>query len=855
MWRLGMPKARAAMTLQHYLTRLLLISTLPLWLLAAWFGVNHLRDDQRQEREEAEHLLESARSVVEENLRARLAGLQTLAASPLADTPQGWPDFHREARGYLAAFGSHVALIDAQRRSRVHTMVPLGEVPPPAPRPVGRSAVQQAFEQAQPAVGDRFQGTVANEALVGLATPGLREGRVEFVVGTVVPLRQIEALLASLPLSPGWELKLLDSRGAELAVIGDPGRAVAAADDLHLVDRLALAPWTVEVRVPQALSARNLYRTAAGLAALLLGATVAAIAGGYLAGRRLARSVRSLSEPPGATAPVAEIREIRDARALIDSAAAQRDRAEALQRETELHYRERLEHSAAELRQREAQWHGILESASDAIVVIDAAHNIVLANPTAARIFGQPDAAMAGVPVERLFPPSVRAAQRLVIEEAFGRGGGPGGAEDGQRLDLAGLRADGAEFPIEATLAPMHIDGRPLCTVVMRDVSQRRQAEAALLASKARLEATLESMSDALFITAAHGELVETNSAFARMHGFADREECRSRYHQFPDLIEAFTADGKPVPVEQWAVPRALRGESATNAEFGMRRRDSGRSWYGSYSFAPIRDPAGTIIGAVVTGRDVTESKQLQAELQASQAELRSLMSEHHRVEDNERRRIARELHDELQQVLVAIKMEVAAIERHLAATEAQTLAPMLDRIDQLATAGVTSTRRIVNDLRPLMLEELGLVPALEALCQQFQARTGIEANVEATSLPGADGPLPERVEICLYRVAQESLTNVAKHSAARRAHIGLAVGSDGTLTMRVHDDGQGFQGDGRHGPQAFGLKGMRERVRALGGTLHIDSAPGSGATVVVRIAALDAIEGAAGRVGSLPID
>ena len=190
--------------------------------------------------------------------------------------------------------------------------------------------------------------------------------------------------------------------------------------------------------------------------------------------------------------------------------------------------------------------------------------------------------------------------------------------------------------------------------------------------------------------------------------------------------------------------------------------------------------------------RDMSEARRLQDELRASQAELRSLMSAQHRVEDSERRRIARELHDELQQALVAIKMLVGTVEQELAA-DPQRLASLMGRIDQLVSSAVSSTRRIVNDLRPLMLEELGLLPALEALCQQFEDRTGIEVALRAQD-PAASWPtVAEPVEICLYRVAQESLTNVAKHSGATQVEVQLSARPDGPLLMRISDNGRGL--------------------------------------------------------------
>ena len=226
------------MTLQRYLTRLIWVCTLPLLLLSALLAVDRWREQRVKDESDAAHLLQSARRLLDDNLQARLAGLQTLASSPLADDPESWPAFRLEARGYLAAFGNHVALIDSQRRTRLHTMVPLGEEPPPAPKPAGRSAVALALDDGVPAVGDLFEGTVAQEPMAGLAAPVLRGGVANYVVGTVIPLRQMEALLGDLPIAPGWSVALFDSQGRLLARRGAVSAPEDADDDIRVTDRL-----------------------------------------------------------------------------------------------------------------------------------------------------------------------------------------------------------------------------------------------------------------------------------------------------------------------------------------------------------------------------------------------------------------------------------------------------------------------------------------------------------------------------------------------------------------------------------------------------------------------------------------
>ena len=145
---------------------------------------------------------------------------------------------------------------------------------------------------------------------------------------------------------------------------------------------------------------------------------------------------------------------------------------------------------------------------------------------------------------------------------------------------------------------------------------QKAGAELALRESQAKLEAALASMTDAVFISDAVGKFIHLNEAFATFHRFKTGEECSRTFTEYPAILDLFIADGTLAPVNQWPVPRALRGETVTNAEYGLRRRDTGETWTGSYSFGPIRDKDGVIVGSVVVGRDITESKRREMEFQ-----------------------------------------------------------------------------------------------------------------------------------------------------------------------------------------------------------------------------------------------
>lgn len=366
---------------------------------------------------------------------------------------------------------------------------------------------------------------------------------------------------------------------------------------------------------------------------------------------------------------------------------------------------------------------------------------------------------------------------------------------------------------------------------------ERVRAEAALRSARSWLATALASMNDAVFITDTQGRFLEFNEAFAAFHRFLGKLRGPQSVGAWRRRVEIARPDGRPVPPRLGPAGRALRGESGSNVEYLLRRRDTGERWHGLYSFAPIRDSAGRIVGAVVSARDISELKRLHIELETAHVELQRLVAAQDRAREQERLRIARELHDDLQQTLAAVLLEVGAGRGAGAAVSAQAEAA-LARINVLARHALASTRRIIHDLRPQALEELGLVAALESLAAQFSGAGGPACTVDAQGLGPADEPRLAALATPLYRVTQEALTNVVKHAAARRVRIVLARSSRGALKLAVSDDGVGLPKGRIHRPDAFGLAGMRERVRAVGGTLRLRGRAGGGTTVEVEIPA-----------------
>jgi signal transduction histidine kinase len=197
-------------------------------------------------------------------------------------------------------------------------------------------------------------------------------------------------------------------------------------------------------------------------------------------------------------------------------------------------------------------------------------------------------------------------------------------------------------------------------------------------------------------------------------------------------------------------------------------------------------------------------------------------------TQESERRRLARELHDETGQALTSILLGLKSLQEGLEDERSQAA---LAELRELVVATLQDVRRLAVELRPRALDDFGLEAALERLTDTFREQTGIDVDFEA-SLGGER--LPGDVETALYRIVQESLTNVVKHARARRVSIVLTRRSGG-VTAVIEDDGQGFDpGHTREG--GFGLAGMRERLSLLDGRLEIETAPGAGATLAADV-------------------
>ncbi len=347
---------------------------------------------------------------------------------------------------------------------------------------------------------------------------------------------------------------------------------------------------------------------------------------------------------------------------------------------------------ARALRDANDRYHRTIESVMDAIVAVDASHDVLLFNPAAERMFGVAAADVIGKPLSQLIPQRAREAHALHMDRFMGTQGASRAMAG--NMEITGLRADGTEFPIESTISQTLIEGKPQLTAVLRDITQRRRAE----------------------------------------------ENLREMNRQ-----------------------------------------------------------------------------------------LRSLSASLQDVREQERTRIAMELHDDLGQQLTGLKLELSWLSGRVKEGR-QATADQIAAMRRLLDTAIASVRRIATELRPLILDDLGFGEAVAWQTAEFSKRSGLEItlDLQAQALVKDDV-----LATALFRIVQESLTNVVRHAHATSVKVHLS--SDGAdLTLTVADNGTGIAA-GRTG-SGIGLVSMRERATALGGQLKIAGVPGAGTTIEVTL-------------------
>jgi PAS domain S-box-containing protein len=334
--------------------------------------------------------------------------------------------------------------------------------------------------------------------------------------------------------------------------------------------------------------------------------------------------------------------------------------------------------------------------------------------------------------------------------------------------------------------------------------------------ASARLAGLLDSAMDGIISVDDAQRIVMYNRAAQKMFGWTPEE---IRGQPLDILIPQRHRAGHAQQVRRFGATGTTSRRMGDNTVLYGLRKD-GEEFPIDASISQLSGPDGKLYTVIL--RDVTERVRSREDLAAFAAESAG-------VREQEKSRIARELHDELAQSLTALKMDTIWLRDHLAGdAAAQTkIAAMLGLLD----SSVAATRRIAADLRPLVLDDLGLVPAIEWVVQNFTQRTGVPCTLDVDESLELDEPFATGV----FRIVQESLANVAKHAQAKKVEVYLQRRGD-MLLLSVQDDGVGFRPADPRKPQSLGLVGLRERAQLMRGALAVDSSPGTGTRIDARI-------------------
>ena len=353
-------------------------------------------------------------------------------------------------------------------------------------------------------------------------------------------------------------------------------------------------------------------------------------------------------------------------------------------------------------------------------------------------------------------------------------------------------------------------------------MTARRRAEVALKLANAELTQIFETSADGMRVVDRDFKVLRANETFCALAGMRKENVVGKKCYEVFRGPLCHTA-GCPLT-------RILNGEGRVECD-AEKVRDGGPKIPCIVTATPFQGPSGELIGIVEDFKDISERKRTEEELRQSRRRMRELASYLESAREKERTRIARQIHDELGQALTALKMELHWCIQRLPKND-KALIKKAKTLSGLIDTNVHLVQRISSELRPGVLDHLGLSAAIEWQAGQFQDRTGVECDVVSNP---EDIVLDQTRSTAIFRIFQEALTNIARHSSATKVEV-ILKRQPTEIVLTVFDNGKGITEKEISDPKSFGLMGIRERVHSLEGVLRIDGTPNKGTTVSVQI-------------------
>ncbi len=482
----------------------------------------------------------------------------------------------------------------------------------------------------------------------------------------------------------------------------------------------------------------------------------------------------------------------------------------------ELADRSRIERA---LRESEERFRSLIEHTSDIITVVDEDGLVRYGSPSVETVLGYLPEEVVGRRAEELVHPDDRAR---VLEAHRAAMRDPWTAQRG--VEFRFRHMDGTWRVLEALgSALQYRSGGPQAILTLRDVTERRRAEAALRDSEERLRLTLEAGKCGIWDWDIQNDRVTWSERVYELHGLT-QDTFGGRAEDFLGVIHPEDA-GRVGE----AIRRALEERADYGIEFRVVHHGTGETrWVWTNGQVLFRDD-GTPIRMLGATLDTTERREAEEALRGSYQQLRQLARRLDEVREVELTRVSREIHDELGHALTALRLDLSWMVPKLRRNREpvrQKAAEMLAMVDDT----IDTVRRIAARLRPPVLDDLGLGAALESLLERFGKQTGIQVDFDARA-----DDVPRIARLPLYRIVQEALTNVARHALAGKVRVLLEC-PPGFVVLEVADDGVGIPAGMLDNPGSLGLVGMRERATGLGAEFQVKGGTGLGTTIRVLL-------------------
>jgi len=475
------------------------------------------------------------------------------------------------------------------------------------------------------------------------------------------------------------------------------------------------------------------------------------------------------------------------------------------------------------LRESQSRFANIINSAMDAVITIDINQKILLFNSSAEKMFQCRSEDAINQSLDKFIPNRFREMHKKHIEN-FGKTGITMRSM-GSINPIYGLRCNGKEFPIEASISQVETTGQKLFTVIIRDITERKKSEEALISSEARYRLLFKKNPLPMMVYDVETmRFVAVNFVAVKTYGY-NRDEFISM------TVFDITPDEDIISLKNYLSKNRNPLEHA--GSWRHKKKD------GTIIDVEIVSHEIEFDGRpsrIVLVNDITDKKKAEEELINSREQLRLLAAHLQNIREEERTAISREIHDELGQVLTSLKMNLVFINKKLAGNELKISIPDLRNeiysMTLVIDESVKRIRKIITELRPEVLDHLGLVSALEWQASEFKIKSGIDCRLTNTM---GDFILNKNISITIFRIFQEALTNVMRHSKATLVEVKIGR-INNYLELEISDNGIGIDTKKISKSKTFGVLGMKERIVILGGDFNIESNMPTGTRVKVNI-------------------